>query len=283
MLYSLLDGSPIIETIHLEAALSVWRYCDDSARIIFGNAGDEGTLEGRIIKIVRQRPGVLRSEIRKTLPHHIKTTTFNNAIRWLTSRCEIVGVPANEGSKNGERFYLGVPVSVSRRWKNREETEKPIGVALFREKESETTKKTTLESSALSVVPCRTKEELITFEVDGTRKLRKNGTFSTLTTTLPITDTETSTLTELLEWRNANAIRFVKQDGGSLIWVTKEQENLLTPALASALKTYQDTISVFVDVGVEIPFSLDERRDRSFLDCAGISDEEYIALINAGR
>lgn len=35
-LYALLDGSSVIQTIHHEAALEVWRYCEDSARWIFG-------------------------------------------------------------------------------------------------------------------------------------------------------------------------------------------------------------------------------------------------------
>jgi hypothetical protein len=35
-LYALLDGSSVIEPIHHEAALEVWRYCEESARWIFG-------------------------------------------------------------------------------------------------------------------------------------------------------------------------------------------------------------------------------------------------------
>ncbi len=40
--YALLDGSPVIGVPHLEAALAVWRYCEASARYLFGEAtGDE--------------------------------------------------------------------------------------------------------------------------------------------------------------------------------------------------------------------------------------------------
>jgi hypothetical protein len=35
--YALLDGSPIIEVEHLEAALAVWRYCEAAAAYIFGD------------------------------------------------------------------------------------------------------------------------------------------------------------------------------------------------------------------------------------------------------
>jgi Bifunctional DNA primase/polymerase, N-terminal/Primase C terminal 1 (PriCT-1) len=36
--YALLDGSKVIELPHLEAALAVWRYCEASARYLFGDA-----------------------------------------------------------------------------------------------------------------------------------------------------------------------------------------------------------------------------------------------------
>jgi hypothetical protein len=35
-LYALLDGSSVIQPIHHEAALEVWRYCEESAHWIFG-------------------------------------------------------------------------------------------------------------------------------------------------------------------------------------------------------------------------------------------------------
>jgi len=34
-IYALLDRSPVVDVTHLNAALEVWRYCDDSARLIF--------------------------------------------------------------------------------------------------------------------------------------------------------------------------------------------------------------------------------------------------------
>jgi hypothetical protein len=37
-LYALLDCSPEIRRVHLEAALALWRYCEDSVRFVFGDA-----------------------------------------------------------------------------------------------------------------------------------------------------------------------------------------------------------------------------------------------------
>lgn len=38
VLYAMLDMSPVVKVIHLEAALAVWDYCERSAEYIFGNA-----------------------------------------------------------------------------------------------------------------------------------------------------------------------------------------------------------------------------------------------------
>jgi DNA-binding transcriptional ArsR family regulator len=64
MMYALLDQSPIIKTAHLNAALAVWRYCEDSARFVFGDAlGDETADE--ILRQLRSRPdGMTRTELR---------------------------------------------------------------------------------------------------------------------------------------------------------------------------------------------------------------------------
>ena len=40
LIYALLDAASRIRREHLEAALEVWRYCEDSARFIFGSIGD---------------------------------------------------------------------------------------------------------------------------------------------------------------------------------------------------------------------------------------------------
>jgi hypothetical protein len=40
LLYALLDGSAEIQKVHLEAALAVWDYCEESVRYIFGDAAD---------------------------------------------------------------------------------------------------------------------------------------------------------------------------------------------------------------------------------------------------
>lgn len=38
LIYALLDGAAVIELPHLKAALALWRYCEESARFVFGDA-----------------------------------------------------------------------------------------------------------------------------------------------------------------------------------------------------------------------------------------------------
>jgi hypothetical protein len=52
LIYALLDGSAVIETVHLRAALEVWRYAAQSVSVMFGeNTGDP--IADRILSAVR--------------------------------------------------------------------------------------------------------------------------------------------------------------------------------------------------------------------------------------
>jgi Protein of unknown function (DUF3987) len=63
-IYALLDETAVVGTSHLEAAFAVWRYCEDSARYLFGErTGDR--LADKFLAALRRRPGGLtRSELR---------------------------------------------------------------------------------------------------------------------------------------------------------------------------------------------------------------------------
>jgi hypothetical protein len=63
--YALLDCSAVVRAEHLAAALEVWRYCEDSARFIFGDALGDATAD-EIIRELRQQPqGMTRNDIRE--------------------------------------------------------------------------------------------------------------------------------------------------------------------------------------------------------------------------
>ncbi|MFO1007841.1 MAG: hypothetical protein U0929_17910, partial [Planctomycetaceae bacterium] len=61
ILYALLDGSSVIEVDHLKAALAVWDYCDQSAKLLFD---DPESIDNKILNIVEARPGIMKSAVR---------------------------------------------------------------------------------------------------------------------------------------------------------------------------------------------------------------------------
>jgi hypothetical protein len=83
MIYALMDGSPRINELHVEAAIAVWDYCSESARLIFGDRtghADVDKLIDAIEAVGRQRPN--RTE---------QTGLFKNAKRKAGQARIVVG------------------------------------------------------------------------------------------------------------------------------------------------------------------------------------------------
>jgi hypothetical protein len=64
LLYAVLDRAPEIRSEHLDAALAVWRYCEDSARYIFGDALGDPTADAVIKALRAAQQGLTRTDIR---------------------------------------------------------------------------------------------------------------------------------------------------------------------------------------------------------------------------
>jgi hypothetical protein len=249
MTLALCDGSPTIETQHLEAALSVWRYCEDSALMFFS----ENALASRLRQTIRQRPGIMRSELRLTISHATSMTQpFDEAIAWLLRRGDIVCVPVYE-ERQAERYYP----SAFRRVGNRE---------TLRLSQSEQSEQTSEPTSPISQLPT-------------------------------ISETPAMTLAALLEWKNAHAVRFHRQDDG-VVWVTDDYASFLSPAVEQAIHAYQDALSVFCDAegyssvtlhdagddllkGERVASSEDDPALLRTLRMKGIDVERFHALRNA--
>ncbi len=80
--YALLDCSSVIRRDHLEAALAVWRYCEDSCRYIFGDAMGDPAADS-LLKALRNAPdGMTRTDISKLFKRHKSASQID---RMLTS------------------------------------------------------------------------------------------------------------------------------------------------------------------------------------------------------
>lgn len=107
-LYALLDCSATVRREHLAAALALWKYCEDSARFIFGGrTGDKFT--DNLLRALREAEGdgLTRTDIHNLFGHNTKAARIIDALASLAaaglahSRSERV-----EGSKRPtERWF----------------------------------------------------------------------------------------------------------------------------------------------------------------------------------
>jgi hypothetical protein len=84
LIYALLDCSAFIRRVHLEAALALWQYCEDSARYIFGDAlGDK--LADEILGALREaaETGLTRSQIRDLFRRNVDSDRISGALKAL--------------------------------------------------------------------------------------------------------------------------------------------------------------------------------------------------------
>jgi bifunctional DNA primase/polymerase-like protein/uncharacterized protein DUF3987 len=110
-LYALLDCSATVKCEHLAAALSLWKYCEDSARYIFGErTGDR--LADNLLRALREAEtdGLTRTDISNMSGRNISAARISSALASLAEaglayfRREQV-----EGSKRPiERWFAGI-------------------------------------------------------------------------------------------------------------------------------------------------------------------------------
>jgi Primase C terminal 2 (PriCT-2) len=84
LIYALLDQSRYIQPIHLRAAFAVWRYCEASAKYIFGDATGDPTADTILQALRHVGPdGMTRSEISNIFGHNKSTDLVASALMLL--------------------------------------------------------------------------------------------------------------------------------------------------------------------------------------------------------
>ncbi len=103
LVYALLDGCTLIKTTHLKAALELWRYCEDSVRVIFGKPRTNQVAE-QIREALKARPeGMTRTEI-SGLFHGSKTSEeITVALQSLGAQVRMAKVET--GGRREERWF----------------------------------------------------------------------------------------------------------------------------------------------------------------------------------
>jgi hypothetical protein len=68
-IYALLDRSAVVKPEHLNAALAVWQYCEDSARYIFGQALGDSDAERLLTALGKAPEGLAQARINAAVFH----------------------------------------------------------------------------------------------------------------------------------------------------------------------------------------------------------------------
>jgi hypothetical protein len=85
-LYALLDKSEIVHKQHLQGALEIWRYAEDSARFIFREVTGLRT-EDRLLESLREHPdGLTRTQISGLFSRHVNGSQLDQLLSYMRGR-----------------------------------------------------------------------------------------------------------------------------------------------------------------------------------------------------
>jgi Protein of unknown function (DUF3987) len=83
LIFALLDSKDNIDTAHLEAAIAVWTYCDESAALIFGDSLGDPVADDILIALRRNTGGMTRTDISNLFGRHRTSDQINAALETL--------------------------------------------------------------------------------------------------------------------------------------------------------------------------------------------------------
>jgi hypothetical protein len=88
-LYALLDSSATIEAEHMQAALALWHYCEDSARYIFGDTLGDPVADAILAALRESVEGLTRNDIRELFGRHKSADRIEQALTLLQEQGKI--------------------------------------------------------------------------------------------------------------------------------------------------------------------------------------------------
>jgi len=103
MIYALLDMKAVIEPKHIEAALAVWQYAEDSAKYVFGNSTGD-SLADRLLAIIREKP-VTMKDIHNLTGNNLPAAKLHAALNKLVRLKLIRRVPEKTAGRPADRWY----------------------------------------------------------------------------------------------------------------------------------------------------------------------------------
>jgi hypothetical protein len=118
MIYALLDSSPVIKKVHLEAALALWRYSEASVRFIWGDSLGDPAADTLLRQLRLQPEGMTKTEIRDLFHRNKRSSETDRVLELLLSlnliTCETettTGRPVTRFIANRYASVSSVPIS----------------------------------------------------------------------------------------------------------------------------------------------------------------------------
>ena len=106
LIYALLDQSSDIRVEHLQAALALWQYCEDSAAYIFGDAVGDPVAEGIWSALMDHSEGLSRTAIWNLFNRNKSKDEIDRALSTLALQGLARGEKRNDnGGRPEERWY----------------------------------------------------------------------------------------------------------------------------------------------------------------------------------
>ncbi len=102
LIYALLDRHNRIGTPHLQAALSLWRYCDRSARYIFGDATGDPVADSILRALRESQDGLTRTAISASLGRHASSFRIDAALSMLAAAGRVSQIMIPTGGRPSE-------------------------------------------------------------------------------------------------------------------------------------------------------------------------------------
>ncbi|MDR3622766.1 MAG: DUF3987 domain-containing protein [Paludisphaera borealis] len=106
MIYALLDRQREIADDHVEAALAVWRYCADSADLLFGRSTTDSKTNAVLAALRRHGDGMTRAEIhRRLFSRDMPATAVTRVMDSLVQAGSVLRVTDTTGGRPAERYF----------------------------------------------------------------------------------------------------------------------------------------------------------------------------------
>ncbi len=230
MLYTLLDGSAVVDEKHLKAALAVWDYCEASAKYLFSercnNIGTQGgqaikSLAVRLLNFIIAQPGINRRGLYDRLGGQARKEDMDKALAYLETEGLAHPQTINTGGRPGECWFAGRAKEQTSKVPDDDEPDLCSIARSEGEKEEESQE----EATAIQPRKCQVKIEEIPVPRPG----------------LP-GSLESVPLDKLFA--------LVREIGGRLVWIDEGVRVVafdgITPVILAAFKEHQEQLKPFV-------------------------------------